>query len=60
MENIVVVTFDSPSKAYQGLSILKDLDQSLRISLQSAVVVERQASGQPIVRDGVNDYGWSG
>ena len=51
MENIVVVTFTDPSKAYQALSTVKELDASGRLALRSAAVVERQANGQPIVHD---------
>ena len=54
MENIVVVTFTEPSKAYEALSTLKNLYASERLVLQSAVVVERQANGQPIVREHTN------
>ena len=54
MDNIVVVTFTDPSKAYQALSALKALDTSGRLKLHSGVVVERQANGQAVVRDNVD------
>ena len=44
--NVIAVTFDEQSKAYQALSTLKGLDREGRIELKSAAVVERGASGQ--------------
>jgi uncharacterized membrane protein len=60
MENIVVVTFTDPSKAYQALSTVKELDASGRLALRSAAVVERQANGQPVVRDNADPMELSG
>jgi uncharacterized membrane protein len=54
MKDIVVVTFNEPSKAYQAFSTLKEIDVSGRLKLRSAVVVERQANGQPTVHDSVD------
>lgn len=51
MTNIVVVTFSEPSRAYQGLSVLKEQDDAGRLSLYSAAVVDRDATGRPFVRD---------
>jgi uncharacterized membrane protein len=45
-ESVVVIRFTEPSKAYQALSVLKDLDGSGRIGLESAAVVERTATGE--------------
>jgi uncharacterized membrane protein len=45
-ENVVVVRFTEPSKAYQALSVLKELDGSGRIGLESAAVVERTPAGE--------------
>ena len=45
-ENIVVVRFTEPSKAYQALSVLQQCDDEGRIGLESAAVVERTASGE--------------
>ena len=42
-ENVVVVRFTEPSKAYQALSVLKECDAEGRIALESAAVVERTA-----------------
>lgn len=44
--NVIVVRFAEPSKAYQALSVLKDLDAGGRIGLDSAAVVERTSSGE--------------
>ena len=45
-ENVVVVRFTEPSKAYQALSVLKDCDADGRIGLESAAIVERTESGE--------------
>ena len=45
-ENVVVVRFTEPSKAYQALSVLKECDASGRIELESAAVVERTPTGE--------------
>ena len=45
-QNVVVVRFTEPSKAYQALSLMKDCDADGRISLESAAVVERTQDGQ--------------
>lgn len=39
-ENVVVVRFTEPSKAYQALSVLKECSAAGRIGLQSAAVVD--------------------
>jgi len=44
--NVVVVRFTEPSKAYQALSVLKEADAEGRIGLESAAVVERTAAGE--------------
>ncbi len=44
--NVIAVTFDEQSKAYQALSTLKGLDREGRIEVKSAAVVERGANGQ--------------
>jgi uncharacterized membrane protein len=46
MENVVVVGFSEPSKAYQALSVLKQCDAEGRIALRSAAVVERTPGGE--------------
>src|SRR5579871_1123083 len=44
--NVLVVRFTTPSKAYQALSVLKECDSDGRIGLESAAVVERTPSGE--------------
>ena len=44
--NVVVVRFTEPSKAYQALNVLKECDAEGRITLDSAAIVERTASGE--------------
>jgi len=46
LENVVVIRFTEPSKAYQALSVLKDADAEGRVGLESAAVVERTAAGE--------------
>jgi uncharacterized membrane protein len=54
-ENVLVVRFAEPSKAYQALSALKELDASGRIGLESAALVERtEAGGLRVVEDADN------
>ena len=45
-ENVVVVRFMEPSRAYQALSVLKECDANGRIGLESAAVVERTPTGE--------------
>jgi uncharacterized membrane protein len=59
-ENVVVVRFAEPSKAYQALSVLKDCDAAGRIGLESAVVVERTASGELRYPEGADNVGPAG
>jgi uncharacterized membrane protein len=44
-QNVVVIGFTEPSKAYQALSVLKACDADGRIGLESAAVVERTPEG---------------
>lgn len=50
--NVIVVTFDESSKAYQALSVLKRADAEERIIVRSAALVERQADGTIKVPEG--------
>jgi uncharacterized membrane protein len=60
MENVVVVGFAEPSKAYQALTVLKQCDAEGRISLRSAAVVERTASGELRIPEGTDNVGLLG
>jgi uncharacterized membrane protein len=55
MENVVVVGFTDPSKAYQALSVLKQCDAEGRIALRSAAVAERTPSGVLRVPEGTDN-----
>jgi uncharacterized membrane protein len=45
-ENVIVIGFEEPSKAFQALSVLKECDAAGRIGLESGAVVERTAAGE--------------
>jgi uncharacterized membrane protein len=57
IENVVVVRFTEPSKAYQALSVLKESDAEGRIGLRSAAVVERTAEGALRTPEGADNLG---
>jgi uncharacterized membrane protein len=59
-KNVVVVRFTEPSKAYQTLSVLKQLDSSGRIGLESAAVVERTAAGELHIPESADNVGLAG
>ncbi len=59
-ENVVVVRFTEPSKAYQALSVLKECDASGRIGLQSAAVVERTPTGELRIPESADQVGLVG
>jgi uncharacterized membrane protein len=60
MENVVVVGFDEPSRAYQALSVLKQCDAEGRIELHSAAVVERTPAGELRTPEGADNVGLVG
>ena len=55
VENVVVVGFTEPSKAYQALSVLKECSADGRIGLESAAIVERTEDGQLRVPESVDN-----
>ncbi|MGZ8701709.1 MAG: DUF1269 domain-containing protein [Gaiellaceae bacterium] len=55
--NVVVVRFTEPSKAYQALSVLKECDAEGRIGLESAAVVERTAAGELRIPENADNVG---
>ena len=57
VENVVVVRFSDPSKAYQALSVLKECDADGRIGLESAAVVERTAKGELRIPEDTDNVG---
>ena len=56
-DNVVVVRFTEPSKAYQALSVLKESDAEGRIGLESAAVVERMANGELRIPESADNVG---
>jgi uncharacterized membrane protein len=60
MENVVVVGFAEPSKAYQALTVLKQCDAEGRIALRSAAVVERTSAGELRTPEGADNVGLVG
>ena len=59
-ENVLVVRFTEPSKAYQGLSVLKECDAEGRIGLESAAVVERTPNGELNIPESADNIGLVG
>ncbi len=60
MENVVVVGFTEPSKAYEALSVLKQCDADGRIELRSAAIVERTPAGELRTPEGADNVGLVG
>jgi uncharacterized membrane protein len=60
VENVVVVHFAEPSKAYQALSVLKECDADGRIGLESAAVVERTPQGELRIPESADNVGLVG
>jgi uncharacterized membrane protein len=60
VDNVVVVRFPEPSKAYQALSVLKQCDAEGRIRLQAAAVVERTPDGALRIPEGTDNVGLVG
>ena len=56
-ENVVVVRFTEPGRAYQALSVLKECDDDGRIGLESAAVVERTLEGELRVAESTDGFG---
>ena len=59
-ENVVIIRFAEPSKAYQALSVLKECDEDGRIGLESAAVVERTSTGELRVVESADNVGLVG
>src|SRR6476619_6409442 len=59
-ENVVVVRFTEPSKAYQALSVLKECNAQGRIGLESAAVVERSPEGELTIPESADNVGLVG
>jgi uncharacterized membrane protein len=59
-ENVIVVGFTEPSKAYQALSVLKECDAEGRIELRSAAIVERTPAGELRIPEDTDNVGLVG
>jgi uncharacterized membrane protein len=57
IENVVVVRFTEPSKAYQALNVLERCDAEGRLALRSAAVVERTPEGMLRLAEGTDNLG---
>ena len=56
-DNVVLVTFEEESKAYQAASELKDADAEGRITLHTVAIVQRMEDGTLRVKEGeVEDF----
>jgi uncharacterized membrane protein len=60
VNNVLVIRFPEPSKAYQALSVLKEADADGRIGLRAAAVVERTSEGQLRIAEGAENVGLEG
>jgi uncharacterized membrane protein len=60
MENVLAVNFSEDSKAYEALSVLKDLDGEGQVDLAGAAVVVRSENGGVEIKDEVGDTGFTG
>src|SRR5215203_4772199 len=54
-ENVVLVSFDEESKAYQAASVLKEASAEGRIDLHAVAVVQRMEDGTLRVKEGDAD-----
>jgi len=53
-DNVIVVQFDEPSKAYQALSELNHLGEVGKVDVRSAVLLERNQDGSVRVPEGAD------
>jgi uncharacterized membrane protein len=60
VENVVVVSFTEPSRAYQALNVLKRCDADDRIGLEAAAVVERTSAGDLHIAESSDNVGLVG
>ena len=54
-ENVVLVTFEEESTAYQAVTVLKEADADERIDLHAVAVVQRMEDGTLRVKEGDTD-----
>jgi uncharacterized membrane protein len=60
IDNVLVIRFQEPSKAYQALSTLKQANAEGRIELRAAAIVERTADGRLQTPEGADNVGLEG
>ncbi len=58
--NVIAVSFDPDTNAYEALTKLKELDGQGRLGVEAATVVERDAKGQIVVKDRVGSFDYAG
>lgn len=59
-DNVIAVTFEHDSGAYEALSTLKELDGQGQASVGAAAVVQRDQDGRVIVKDQVRGTAFAG
>jgi uncharacterized membrane protein len=59
-ENVIVVSFSDDSKAYEAITVLKELDSQQQVDLTGAAVVVRADDGQVDVKDDADDESYTG
>ena len=60
VQNMIVVGFTEPSKAYQALSVLKERAAEGRIGLDAAAIVERTSDGTLHIPESTDNVGLVG
>ena len=60
MDNVLAVNFAEDSKAYEALSLIKELDGQGQLELAGAAVVVRDDDGRVEIKDEVGDTGFEG
>ena len=56
MENMLVVVFDSESKAYEGTNALSKLDREGSITVHAELVIKKNAEGKTVVLKIVDEF----
>ena len=56
-DNVIIMSFAEPSRAYQALSMLKQTDLKGRVTIREASVVTREHDGRFKVQDGADGGG---
>jgi uncharacterized membrane protein len=60
MKNVVAVAFSEDAKAYEAVSVLKELDNERQVDLAEAAVVVRGEDGRVDTKDEIGDTDLSG